>query len=474
MNRVKIIATIGPRTMEAAALRALHDAGMDVARLNGSHADLAWHEQVIGRLRAVIPDVPVLLDIPGRKVRTAQLQHEPTFVAGESITLTTEDGHDGRVKVPVTHPGLHNVLAAGDMILADDGSLAFTVVEVMGRDMICRAETSGTLRSAKGISLPGVMLSTESLSERDRRMLAFAQRNGVDYVGLSFVESASHVKTVRETIGVGGPRIVSKVESRGALDHLREIFEASDAVMIDRGDLSVETNLESITLLQKRILTEGRRLAKPGIVATEMLHSMVENASPTRAEVSDISNAVLDGAAALMLSGETAVGRFPVEAVTIMRRIADTVSEHLQSQLDGDTVRGAESVPAAMKDAIALICRSLPITKIVAITISGYAARMVSAVMPSQSILAVSNDPVGARSFNLLRGTEGVFVDVPFSRTSTDHIPSCLEALWRADKLVDDDVILVTAVGYPRSGNRMNLIETHKVADLRDNLGWTR
>ena len=181
---------------------------------------------------------------------------------------------------------------------------------------------------------------------------------------------------------------------------------------------------------------------------------------------------MLDGAAALMLSGETAVGRFPVQAVTMVRRVADTVSAHLQASLDSQHGISASSVPQAMGKAIALICRNLAVTKIVAVTISGYAARMVAAQMPRQPILAVSNDQAAARSFNLFPGTEGVYVDIPFSRVSTDHIPACLEALWRRGKLVDEDLILVTAVGYPKSGNRMNLIETHKVGDLRDSLGW--
>ena len=213
------------------------------------------------------------------------------------------------------------------------------------------------------------------------------------------------------------------------------------------------------------------KLGKPVIVATEMLHSMIENPVPTKAEVSDISNAVLDGAAALMLSAETAIGSHPIEAVATMHRVAHTVSDFVQSSLDQED---GVSVPEAMGEAIALLCRRLPVTKIAAITISGYAARMVAAYRPRQPILAVTNDRTAARSMNLLFGTEGVYVDILYSRTSTDHIASCLEELWRRNMLVDEDVVLVTSVGYPKSGNRMNLIQTHLVSDLRDSLGWTR
>jgi pyruvate kinase len=282
------------------------------------------------------------------------------------------------------------------------------------------------------------------------------------------------VRVVRAEIGGASPRIVAKVETQGALENLDEILAEADAIMIDRGDLAVETGVYGVALQQKRILRAARLAGKPAIVATEMLHSMIASPVPTKAEVSDISNAVLDGASALMLSGETAVGEFPAEAVATMREIADAAYTHLQSSLDADDRREHVSVPQAMEDAIALICRRLPVTRIVAVTIGGYSARMVASRMPRQQILAVSNDPVAARSFQLLPGTEGVHVDIPFTRTSTDHIPKCLEALWRRGKLADEDLVLVTSVVYPRSGNRMNLIQTHHIADLRESLGWAR
>lgn len=472
MSQVKIIATIGPSTNTAVALKALVEAGANVARLNGSHADLDWHAAAIKLLREVAPHMPILLDVPGRKIRTAALEHEPSFNMGDCVVLTTAPNHNGQLKVPVSYPNLHEDLSAGDTILADDGQLRFSVETIIGRDIVCRAETAGTLRSRKGINCPGVTLRTALVTERDQRMLAFAKEHSVDFVGISFVESPDHVHAIRSEIGQASPRIVAKIETPDALERLAEIIAVSDAIMIDRGDLAVETNLYSIALLQKRILTAARQANKPAIVATEMLHSMITSPVPTKAEITDITNAVLDGAAAVMLSGETAVGKFPVEAVATMRRIADMASAHLQSTLDQDGSREDFSVPQAVGDAIALICRRLPVTKIVAITIAGYAARTVAMHMPRQPILAVSNDPVAARSFHMLPGTEGIYVDIPFVRTSTDHIPKCLEVLWRRGKLLDEDLVLVTSVGYPRSGNRMNLIQTHHVADLRESLGW--
>jgi pyruvate kinase len=276
---------------------------------------------------------------------------------------------------------------------------------------------------------------------------------------------------VRRWLGTDGPRVLSKVENLGAMTNLAEVIGASDAVMIDRGDLSVETDLEGVALRQKEILRAARSAGTPVIVATEMLHSMIDHAVPTKAEVSDITNAVLDGASALMLSGETAIGAYAVEAVSLMRRVADRAAGSMQDSLDAEP--GA-SVPMAVGEAIAMMCRRLPITKIVAITISGYAARMVAAGRPRQPILAVSNDPERIRSLNLLYGTDAVFLPIVFSRTSTDHVAECLKALWLEERLADDDLVLVTSVGYPKSGTRMNLIQTHAIADLRDSLGWTR
>ena len=468
MSRVKVVATIGPRTADRKSIRALIDAGMDVARLNGSHANFDWHSNMIDLIRLVSPNTPILIDLPGSKVRTALLTHEPVLAIGDRVVFTTEPGHDGNGKISLNNERVHEQLSPGDKISADDGMLRFDVEEVFGRDIICRSRTAGQLGSRKGINLGAVAIPSNS-DGRDREMIEFAKKKGVDFIGVSFVDSVAKIHAVREVIGGPTPFVLSKIENMGGMDNVEALAMESDALMIDRGDLSAETNLESIALFQKRILNVARDVGKPVVVATEMLHSMIRSAQPTKAEVTDISNAVLDGAAALMLSGETAIGDFPIQTVSMMRRIADTVSESQQNALDE---AGGTSVSEAMADAVALICRQVPITKIVAITISGYAARRLAAARLRQPILAVSNDPLTARSLNLLFGTEGVFLDVPFLKTSTDHIVTCLEHLWRMGKLVGEDLVLVNSVAYPRSGNRMNIIQTHGIEDLRCSQGW--
>jgi pyruvate kinase len=472
MSRTKIVCTIGPATSSPESLIRLRDSGMSVARLNGSHNTLEWHSATISRIRETVPEIPILLDIPGRKIRTTQLAHEPEFEIGDRIVLTTNPDHDGRVKVPVGHPSLHEQLAPGATVLADDGTLRFTVVDVTGTDIVCRAETAGKLKSRKGINVPGVKLVSQLVTDKDREMVAFARQLGVDYIGISFVESAAQIEAIRQLAGRDGPHIVSKVENQGGLDNLFEVVEATDALMIDRGDLSAETSYEMMALFQKRILDAARAHGVPVIVATEMLHSMVENPFPTKAEISDITNSVIDGGSAMMLSGETAVGANPFDAVSVMRNVADAADTHVQYSLDAGEAAAQMKTPQAMERAIALLCRTLPITKIIAVTISGYAARMIAAHRPRQPILAVSNDRAAARRFNLFPGVEGFFVDMEFPRTSADHVVQCVETLYHRGKITEDDMIIVVSVSYPRSGNRMNFLQTHLVRDLAETLGW--
>ena len=470
MSKTKIICTIGPATASIEALQALDNAGMSVARLNGSHADLGWHEKTIAMIRTQLPNTPILLDIPGRKVRTTALAVEPVFRAGETITLTTDISHDGTHKVPVNYADLHLDLKAGATVLADDGTLRFTVVSVDGQDILCKAEVDGQLKSKKGINVPHISLRTKTITSRDISMIEFAKKNEVDFIGISFVESAQHVEDIRAAIGARSPRIISKVENLNGLRNTEEIARASDALMIDRGDLSVETDLASVTLNQKEIIRIARACNKPVIVATEMLHTMIEHSYPTKAEVADITNAVLDGCAATMLSGETAIGAYYLDAVSLMREVTDKVNAFRNGPRQSK--KTASGVPDAIEDAIALICDELPIDKIVAITVSGFAAEKISTRQPAQPIIAVSNNKTTARAANLLPGVEGVVVDIDFSKTSTDHVAQSLECLWREGRITKDDMILVTAVSYPNSGNRMNLIQTHTVSDLISSLGW--
>ncbi len=474
MSRTKIVATIGPQSCTAEMIHALAVEGMSVARLNGSHGTFTWHADAIQLLRRTTPDIPILLDIPGRKIRTGMLTADVAFAKGDELIFTTDIEQTPPGRIPLNRVDVHEAVRPNMRVLADDGTITLTVTAVTGREIHCRAEMSGVLGSAKGINVPGMRLSDDLFTERDRQLLAFARDQGVDFVGISFVEAGEHVRAARELIGAPWPHILAKIETQRGVDHLEEIVAEADALMIDRGDLSTDVGLASLGIMQKHILQITRRAGKAAIVATEMLHTMIANHVPTKAEVTDITNAVLDGCSATMLSGETAVGAYPIESVRMMRNVVTSAEAHLQSTLDDSHVTDRSHVPEVTAEAIAMICRLLPITKIVAVTRQGYAARAVAARQPRQPILAVSDDRQAARSFNLLPGTEGVFVDVPFERTSTDHVIVALRELWRRGKLEEDDMVLVTALAYPKSGNRMNLLQTHVVADLIDALGWTR
>ncbi len=471
-DHTKIVATIGPATRSRERLLALRKAGMSVARLNGSHADLEWHRAAIQLIRSTLPDVPIVFDVPGRKIRTATLAHEPCFEAGDKVVLTTDASHDGRAKVPVNYVNLHSDVRPGDVIFADDGTLRFEVEAVEGADIICRAGTCGVLRSHKGINVPFVKLNGALITDRDRQMVAFAQELGVDFLGISFVESAAHVQAMRMLVQGRTPQLIAKIENQAGLEHMEEIIDAADAIMIDRGDLGVETHLETLVIYQKKIIDTARSRGKPVIVATEMLSSMMENGFPTKAEVADITNAVLDGCAATMLSEETAIGRFPVLAVETMRRVADAAFIHLGSRPQAFATDRRSTPSQAIEDAIAMILSSIPVTKVVAITRLGYAARMLSARSVAQPILAIGDDAAMARSFNLYSGVEGVYFDAPFPRGSADHVKACILKLYEAGKLEEPDLILVTGLVYPRSGKRMNLIQIHAVSDLVHEFGW--
>mgnify|MGYP002631555429 CR=1 FL=1 len=450
----------------------MRNAGMGVARLNGSHSNYAWHANAITMLREAVPEVPILLDLPGRKVRMRHVEVPLAIVASEQIVLTSDTSYEGTGKIVIDEPNMAAAVSVGDRISLDDGRLLVTIVEINGNEIIGRAESAGLLQGAKGVHIPGLRQHKEFLSDADRNLIAFAKEHDVDFVGLSFVDSKDEVLYARDIAGESGPGLVAKIETQGAMDDLRGILSVADAIMIDRGDLSVETNMEQVALFQKQILAEAKLASCPAIVATELLHSMTHDMVPTKAEVSDMTNSVLDQASALMLSGETAIGEYPLEAITVMRAVADGASAFLENSARLSGNNSTTTVPEAMAEAIELLCRRLPINKIVAVTISGFAARIAASHMPHQPVLAITNNPRMARRFNLYPGTTGYYIDIPFSRLSMDHVPECLKRLWQSGDLLDEEMILVTAVGYPTSGNRMNLIETHVVSDLKKALHW--
>ena len=331
-SKTKIVATIGPASSAPPVLEQMIRAGLSVARLNFSHGEFATHRQTIENVRAaaqaVDRPVAIMADLSGPKMRIGSLRVEPiSLKAGDPFTLTTENIVGDPQRVSVSFPGLPKVVKPGDTLSLNDGYIQIEVTKVHGAEVLCVVRVGGELRSRKGLNLPGIDLGISAFTERDRECLRFALEHGVDAVSQSFVESAADIEAVRQAARAlgGDPFLIAKIERARALNQLDEIIDASDGIMIARGDLGVEVPIERIAVVQKDIIRRANRRAKPVITATQMLESMIEHRLPTRAEATDVANAILDGTDGVMLSAESAMGAFPVESVAMLARIAETV-----------------------------------------------------------------------------------------------------------------------------------------------------
>jgi pyruvate kinase len=332
LHKTKIVATIGPASESPAVLERMITAGMNIARLNFSHGDFDYHGKIIKNIRsaakAVGRTVAIMADLSGPKMRIGKLSTEKIELkAGEKFTLTTEDIVGDQKRVSVSFSRLPQVVKRGDLLSLNDGYIQLEVANVRGPEVDCLVKVGGELRSRKGLNLPGIDLGISAFTDRDRECLKFALENGVDAISQSFVEGAADLKAVREAAHDLGhnPFLIAKIERSRALERLSEILDAADGVMIARGDLGVEVPIERIAVEQKEIMRRANQRAKPVITATQMLESMTTYRLPTRAEATDVSNAILDGTDCVMLSGESATGSFPVEAVDMLARIAATV-----------------------------------------------------------------------------------------------------------------------------------------------------
>jgi pyruvate kinase len=331
-NKTRIVATIGPASSSPDVLERMIQAGMNVARLNFSHGEFATHQQNILNLRAAAQatgrPLAIMADLSGPKMRIGRLTAEPIQLEhGDRFTLTTDDIVGDQQRVSVSFARLPKVVKPGDTLSLNDGYIQLEVMEVRGADVVCTVTVGGELRSRKGLNLPGIDLGVSAFTDRDRECLQFALAQGVDAVSQSFVEGAADLEAVRQAARDVGrqPFLIAKIERKRALERIDEILDAADGIMIARGDLGVEVPIEQIAVIQKDLIREANRRAKPVITATQMLESMIHNSLPTRAEATDVSNAVLDGTDAVMLSAESAMGDFPVESVAMLSRIAATI-----------------------------------------------------------------------------------------------------------------------------------------------------
>ena len=397
-RRAKIVATLGPATREPRVLRALLRAGLDAARLNFSHGDHAAHRRMIASLRAAAASekatIALIADLPGPKIRTGALRggRAVTLRPGAAIALTSERADGSAERISISYPRLAKDLHAGDRILLSDGLIELRVEGRRRGDLACRVVQGGELREHQGVNLPGATLSISAVTPQDRKHLRFALDQDVDYIAQSFVRDASDIRALKRLIKSAGRNtpVLAKIEKPEALDRLEAILAESDGVMVARGDLGVEMSPESVPPAQKRIIALANRMRLPVIVATQMLESMIVSPRPTRAEASDVANAVLDGADAVMLSGETARGAYPVETIAMMARIIEE-AEGVEGRASSRRRRGDQfSVAESIAEAVAHAAENLEMAAIAVFTESGSTARLVSKFRPTPPIIGFS------------------------------------------------------------------------------------
>jgi pyruvate kinase len=403
-HKTKIVATIGPASESPEMLERLIRAGLNIARLNFSHGDFSGHAERIARIRAAEKAtgrrVAIMADLPGPKMRLGKIDPEPIqLLPGEPFTLTSEDIVGDRRRVSTTFERLPIVVKPGDRLFLNDGLVELMVQAVTGADVQCTVAVGGELRSKKGLNLSGIDLGISAFTDHDRACLEFALEHGVDAVSQSFVETAADIEAVRAAAARVGkqPFIIAKIERADALIHFEEILKAADGVMVARGDLGVELPVEQIAVTQKKLIATASRVGKPIITATQMLESMTTNRLPTRAESTDVANAILDGTDCIMLSGESAMGRYPEEAVAMLAKIAAYTEAHRpQTPIDSLNALSAQAKPTTAAEAMASVVdhalRTVPCAAVFVPTKTGATARMISRFNPAVWIVAFSQD----------------------------------------------------------------------------------
>lgn len=472
-GKTKIVCTIGPASQDVGKLTELIAAGMDVARLNFSHGSHDQHQKVVQNVRDAAKKageaITILQDLSGPKIRTGVVRDKAvTLHQGQDFVFTTEELLGDETRVSTTYRALPDDVRVGDTILVDDGKIKMTVKSKNKTEVRCTVLNGGILSDKKGMNLPGVRVSAASMTEKDVEDLKFGLANDVDYVALSFVRSADDIKRLREVIiqegkkGVKVP-IVAKIEKPEAVKNIDSIIAESDVIMVARGDLGVELPPEEVPLVQKVIVRKCNEAGVPVIIATQMLESMIENPRPTRAEANDVANGVLDGADAVMLSAETSVGRYPVEAVHTMDRIIQKAETVMKERLGGEEGgRGYDDMFGAVARAAAVLATQLKATAIVPITHSGMTAMRLSKYRPSAPILAITGREKILRRLNLVWGVRGMII--PDLNVDSDTAFKRIQEELLKHKFVEKGDYVVFTAGIPlMSKGTTNTIKVERV-----------
>lgn len=474
MRKTKIVCTIGPSSESPEVMRKLILAGMNVARLNFSHGDFEEHGNRIRNLRKVSAELgrhtAILLDTKGPEIRVGKLKEEPIeLVQGDTIILTTEEIEGDKNRISITYKNLPNDVAPGSTLLIDDGLIGLSVLEVKGGDIVCRINNGGTLKSKKSVNAPGVKISLPGITEKDRADIVFGIQQGIDFIAASFVRKAQDVLEIRELLEQHNAthiQIISKIENQEGVDNLDDILQVSDGLMVARGDLGVEIPAEHVPLVQKEMIRKCNLAGKPVITATQMLDSMQRNPRPTRAEASDVANAILDGTDAIMLSGETAAGKYPVESVETMARIAISTEAAMEYKeiLVKQSLAQQTSITEAISQAVANSALDLDAQAILTATESGFTARMVSKYRPKAPIIAVTPHEHVMRRLSLIWGVVPVKGEMV---SSTDEMfEMAVDAAVSEGHVSLGDLVVITAgVPVSRSGTT-NLVKIQHVGEI--------
>lgn len=474
MRKTKIICTIGPVTETEQPMRALIENGMNVARLNFSHADYEEHGRRILLLKKLRKEygrpVAILLDTKGPEVRVKSFKNgKAQLTAGSSFTLCTKDCEGDETKAAVTYAGLADDLKTGARILLDDGLIELKAEKITKSGVICRVVNGGTLKDNKSVNVPDVDLKMNYVSEKDRNDILFGIKSDVDYIAASFCRTAGDVLEIRRILEKNGGKdiqIIAKIENASGVDNIDEILSVSDGIMVARGDMGVEMDIVDLPRIQKMLIKKAYSMGKKVITATQMLDSMISNPRPTRAEATDVANAVYDGTSAIMLSGETAVGKYPIESLTTMSRIAVNTENNIRymNRFKNMLPEFSTSVTSAVSQATCSTAHSLGASAIIAFTQSGRTARMASSFRPAVPIIACS--PI-EKTYNQLAMSWGVLPVLAEQQNSTDKMFAHAVELAQSTGLVKHGEVVVITAGVPIGvSGTTNMMEVHIVGNV--------
>jgi pyruvate kinase len=474
MRKTKIVGTIGPASESVEILKELFEAGLNVTRLNFSHGDHNEHGQRIHNIRQAMKEtgktVAILLDTKGPEIRTGVLQQEPVdLVEGETLVITTEQIEGNASRISVSYEGLAQDVHVGSKILIDDGLIEVEVEKIEGNEVMTRILNGGQLKSRKGVNVPGVSINLPGITEKDDNDIRFGLEQDIDFIAASFVRKASDILEIRrilEETNKTDVQIIAKIENQEGVDNIDIILEVADGIMVARGDLGVEVPAEDVPLMQKMMIKKCNELGKPVITATQMLDSMQRNPRPTRAEVGDVANAIFDGTDAVMLSGETAAGKYPLDSVKTMAKIAHRTEDALEYRewLHHRSIERQETITDAISQAVCNAALDLNASAVLTPTESGYTARMVSKYRPKAPIIAVTPSTKVMRRLSLVWG---VFPVLAITADSTDEmLEISVDAAVKAGMIKHGDLLVITAGVPVREPGTTNMMKIHVVGDI--------